>query len=143
MPDGSIMGGPGEDPFVAAGSGLKPEAATGGKFLSYADLRAQKPLYPDREATREIELRLTGNMERYIWSINGVKYADAEPIRLQYGERVRFKFVNETMMTHPMHLHGMWTIIDNGSGAGGGGAATEKTRDHKTAGGAAGGSRDD
>ena len=54
-------------------------------------------------------------MERYIWSINGVKESDAEPIRLQYGERVRFKFVNETMMTHPMHLHGMWSILDVGA----------------------------
>ena len=117
MPDGSIMGGPGKDPFYASGSGLVPDAAkTGGKFLSYKDLKAARPLYPDREATREIELRLTGNMERYIWSINGIKYEDAEPIRLKYGERVRFKFVNETMMTHPMHLHGMWSIIDNGTG---------------------------
>ena len=104
------------DAFYAPGSGLTPTAAAGGKFLSYADLRAQKPLYPDREATREIELRLTGNMERYFWSINGVKYSDAEPIRLRYGERVRFKFVNETMMTHPMHLHGMWSILDVGAG---------------------------
>jgi L-ascorbate oxidase len=104
------------DPFYASGSGLTPVAANGGTFLSYSDLRAQKPLYEDREPTREIELRLTGNMERYIWSINGVKFSDAEPIRLQYGERVRFKFVNETMMTHPMHLHGMWSILDTGKG---------------------------
>ncbi|GIA66736.1 copper resistance system multicopper oxidase [Vibrio kanaloae] len=104
------------DPFYAAGSGLIPTAANGGKFLSYSDLRAQKPLYEDREPTREIELRLTGNMERYTWSINGIKYEDAEPLRLQYGERVRFKFVNETMMTHPMHLHGMWTILDVDAG---------------------------
>ena len=104
------------DPFYAPGSGLTPRAANGGKFLSYADLKAQKPLYKDREATREIELRLTGNMERYAWSINNVKYEDADPIVLQYGERVRFKFVNETMMTHPMHLHGMWSILDNGNG---------------------------
>ena len=130
MPDGSQMEGmnhggmpgmdhsgmAGGDPFYAPGSGLTPEAADGGKFLSYADLKARAPLYPDREATREIELRLTGNMERYIWSINGVKYEDAEPIRLRYGERGRFKFVNETMMTHPMHLHGMWSILDTGSG---------------------------
>ena len=116
MPDGTIMGGPSEDPYYAAGSGLKPTAANGGKFLSYADLKAQKPLYEDREATREIEMRLTGNMERYSWSINGIKYEDSEPIRLQYGERVRFKFVNETMMTHPMHLHGMWSILDNDKG---------------------------
>jgi L-ascorbate oxidase len=104
------------DPFYAAGSGLVPVAANGGKFLSYGDLKAQKPLYAERPATREIELRLTGNMERYSWSINGVKYEDAEPIRLKYGERVRFKFVNETMMTHPMHLHGLWSILDTGQG---------------------------
>ncbi|MBL6597874.1 MAG: copper resistance system multicopper oxidase [Alphaproteobacteria bacterium] len=127
MPDGTMMkdgkmdhGAHGAmaagDPFYAAGSGLTPVAANGGKFLSYKDLRAQKPLYKLRDATREIELRLTGNMERYSWSINDVKYEDAEPIRLQYGERVRFKFVNETMMTHPMHLHGMWSILDTGKG---------------------------
>ncbi|WP_417836320.1 copper resistance system multicopper oxidase [Thalassospira tepidiphila] len=104
------------DPFYAAGSGLIPAAANGGKFLSYGDLKAQKPLYAERPATREIELRLTGNMERYSWSINGVKYEDADPIRLKYGERVRFKFVNETMMTHPMHLHGLWSILDTGQG---------------------------
>ena len=129
MPDGSTMAGADHsghggmamamenaDPFYAVGSGLMPTAANGGKFLSYADLRAQKPLYEHREATREIELRLTGNMERYTWSIDGVKYADADPIRLQYGERVRFTFVNETMMSHPMHLHGMWSILDAGQG---------------------------
>jgi L-ascorbate oxidase len=135
MPDGTVMQGmnhgsagqgqmdhsahgmmAGGDPFYAPGSGLTPTAANGGKFLSYNDLRAQRPLYEHREATHEIELRLTGNMERYIWSINGIKYADAEPIRLTYGERVRFKFVNETMMTHPMHLHGMWSILDTGKG---------------------------
>lgn len=107
---------PPRDPFYAPGSGLIPSAANGGKFLSYADLRAQKPLYAERQPTREIELRLTGNMERYTWSINGIKYEDADPIRLHYGERVRFKFVNETMMTHPMHLHGMWSILDVGAG---------------------------
>ncbi|MBK1886209.1 copper resistance system multicopper oxidase [Marinobacter sp. DY40_1A1] len=111
MPEGGAS-----DPFYAKGSGLVPTAANGGKFLSYADLKAQKPLYEEREPAREIELRLTGNMERYTWSINGVKYEDAEPIRLKYGERVRFKFVNETMMTHPMHLHGMWSILDVGAG---------------------------
>ncbi len=110
-----LEGGP-SDPFYAPGSGLAPTAANGGKFLSYADLKAQKPLYEDRKPTRAIELRLTGNMERYSWSINGVKYEDADPIRLKYGERVRFKFVNTTMMTHPMHLHGMWSILDVGAG---------------------------
>ncbi len=105
-----------DDPFWAPGSGLQPRAASGGKFLSYADLRAQTPLYPHREADREIEIRLTGNMERYFWSINDLKHSQAEPIRLALGERVRFKFVNETMMTHPMHLHGMWSILDVGAG---------------------------
>jgi L-ascorbate oxidase len=117
MPDGTIMGGPSDDPFYANGSGVRPTPAKkNGKFLSYADLKAQRPLYAVRPPNREIELRLTGNMERYTWSINGVKYSDAEPIRLTYGERVRFKFVNETMMSHPMHLHGMWSILDTGSG---------------------------
>ena len=104
------------DPFYAPGSGLVPRAADGGRFLSYADLRAREPRYPLRPADREIEIRLTGNMERYFWSINKQIYPKAEPIRLRLGERVRFKFVNETMMTHPMHLHGMWTILDVGAG---------------------------
>ncbi|WP_428929666.1 copper resistance system multicopper oxidase [Marinibacterium sp. SX1] len=116
MPVVPSEGAPGAA-FYAPGSGLIPTAANGGKFLGYEDLTARKPLYRDRPATREIEIRLTGNMERYIWSIDGVKYEDADPIRLKYGERVRFKFVNETMMAHPMHLHGMWTIIDTGKGA--------------------------
>jgi len=106
----------GADPFYAPGSGLTPEAANGGKFLSYADLKTQNPLYADRPPTREIKLELTGNMERYMWSLNDVKYEDADPIVLQYGERVRFKFINTTMMTHPMHLHGMWSILDVGAG---------------------------
>lgn len=118
MGNGAAMGGMGSkgDPFYATGSGLMPMAANGGKFLSYQDLRATAPWYEDRQATREVEIRLTGNMERYIWSLNGVKFKDAEPIRLTYGERVRFKFVNETMMVHPMHLHGMWSILDTGKG---------------------------
>src|SRR3546814_13366523 len=95
------------DPFYAPGSGLTPKAANGGKLLSYADFKAQRPLYEVREPTREIEIRLTGNLERYFWSINDKKYSAAEPIRLQYCERVRFKFVNATMMAHPMHLHDM------------------------------------
>jgi L-ascorbate oxidase len=113
--DHSTMGGAKPDPFYAPGSGLMPKAANGGKFLSYSHLKAQKPLYKPRKPTREITIRLTGNMERYFWSINDTKYSKAEPIRLNFGERVRFKFVNETMMSHPMHLHGMWTILDNGA----------------------------
>ena len=107
----------GGDPFYAPGSGLTPKAYNGGKFLSYSDLRAARPLYRNRAPSRTIELRLTGNMERYIWSINDVKFDDADPIVLNYGERVRIRFINETMMAHPMHLHGMWSILDTGQGA--------------------------
>jgi CopA family copper-resistance protein len=116
--DHSNMAGMGakSDPFYAPGSGLAPKVVKNRKFLSYKDLKTQKKLYKFRKATREIELRLTGNMERYIWSINGKKYEDDEEIRLKYGERIRFKFVNETMMSHPMHLHGMWSILDTGAG---------------------------
>ena len=71
---------------------------------------------PEPREPSRLELRLTGNMERYMWSINGVKYGDAEPLRLKYGERVRIKFVNQTMMNHPIHLHGLWQILRNGQG---------------------------
>jgi L-ascorbate oxidase len=98
-------------------SGIAPAAANGGKVLVYGDLRSMKRYADYRPPDREIELRLTGNMERYFWSINGRKYSEAEPIRLKYGERVRFKFVNTTMMSHPMHLHGMWMQLDTGKKA--------------------------
>jgi L-ascorbate oxidase len=100
----------------APGSGLAPAKKAGEKFLVYGDLRAMRPYAGYRKPDREIELKLTGNMERYFWSINGKKYSEAEPIRLKFGERVRFKFVNTTMMAHPMHLHGMWMQLDNGTG---------------------------
>jgi len=96
-------------------SGIAPKAAKkGGKVLVYGDLKAMKPYADYRAPDREIEMKLTGNMERYFWSIDGVKFSDAEPIRLKYGERVRFTFVNQTMMSHPMHLHGMWMQLDTG-----------------------------
>lgn len=85
------------------------------KILTYADLRNLYPTADPREPEREIELHLTGNMARYMWSIDGVKYADAEPIELKYGERVRFTLVNDTMMNHPMHLHGMWSELETGN----------------------------
>jgi hypothetical protein len=62
----------------------------------------------------EIELHLTGNMGRYMWSINGVKHADVEPLRWKLGEHLRITFVNDTMMNHPMHLHGMWSDLETG-----------------------------
>ncbi|UMA67440.1 copper resistance system multicopper oxidase (plasmid) [Roseivivax marinus] len=105
------------DPTYVDGSGLIPRAYNGGKFLSYADLTAARPRYRYRKPSRTIEMRLTGNMERYIWSINDVKYSDSEPIVLNYGERVRIRFINETMMAHPMHLHGLWSLVDMGKGS--------------------------
>lgn len=89
----------------------------GDKALSYADLRYLGIQKDTREAEREILVRLGGNMERYIWTINGKKYADSGPINLNYGERVRLKFVNDTMMAHPMHLHGMFVQLENGQPA--------------------------
>ncbi|WP_020677976.1 copper resistance system multicopper oxidase [Geopsychrobacter electrodiphilus] len=88
----------------------------GRRVLSYADLRNLTPTLDQREPEREIQLHLTGNMARYMWSINGVKYADAEPLRFKYGERLRITFVNDTMMNHPMHLHGMWSELETGDG---------------------------
>lgn len=89
----------------------------GDKALSYADLRYLGIQKDTRQPEREILVRLGGNMERYIWTINGKKYADSGPINLNYGERVRLKFVNDTMMAHPMHLHGMFVQLDNGQPA--------------------------
>lgn len=86
----------------------------GRRVLTYADLRNLHPTKDKRQPTREIELHLTGNMSRYMWSIDGIKYADAQPIRLKYGERVRITFVNDTMMNHPMHLHGLWSELETG-----------------------------
>ncbi|MGD1807406.1 copper resistance system multicopper oxidase [Dapis sp. BLCC M126] len=91
---------------------------TGTRVLLYTDLRSLKPREDQRKAEREIELHLTGNMERYMWSFDGKKYSEAkEPIQFYNGERLRLTFVNDTMMEHPIHLHGMWMELDNGAGA--------------------------
>lgn len=89
----------------------------GRRVLTYADLHSVHPPEDNREPSREIELHLTGNMERYMWSFNGVKFSDAKPILLRYGERVRFVLVNDTMMTHPIHLHGLWSDLESPDGA--------------------------
>lgn len=86
----------------------------GRKVLTYADLKNLYPTSDPREPEREIELHLTGNMSRYMWSMNGIKFSDAEPLHLKYGERVRITLVNDTMMSHPMHLHGMWSELETG-----------------------------
>ncbi len=89
----------------------------GQKALSYADLRYAGVQKDQRQPQRTIDVRLGGNMERYIWTINEKKFSEAEPIRLKYGERVRLSFTNETMMAHPMHLHGMFVQLENGQPA--------------------------
>jgi CopA family copper-resistance protein len=93
------------------GAGLRNN---GRRVLTYADLRNLYPTPDPRDPEREIQLHLTGNMARYMWSINGIKYSDAEPLRFKYGERLRITFVNDTMMNHPMHLHGMWSDLETG-----------------------------
>ncbi len=86
----------------------------GRKVLTYADIRNLTPTIDRREPEREIQLHLTGNMSRYMWSMNGTRFADAEPLDLKYGERVRIVLVNDTMMTHPVHLHGVWSELETG-----------------------------
>ena len=86
----------------------------GNKALQYSDLQSLDPQKDTRAAEREIEIRLGGNMERYIWTINGKKFNETEPFKVKYGERIRLKFVNDSMMAHPMHLHGMFMQLENG-----------------------------
>lgn len=92
-------------------------APAGDKVLSYKDLKSLTPQADTRTPSREITVRLGGNMERYIWTLDGRKTAEAKPIELTYGERVKLTFVNETMMAHPMHLHGMFVALENGQPA--------------------------
>lgn len=89
----------------------------GNKALQYSDLQSLDPQKDTRAAEREIEIRLGGNMERYIWTINGKKFNEADPLVVKYGERIRLKFVNDSMMAHPMHLHGMFMQLENGQDA--------------------------
>ena len=95
------------------GTGLED---TGTRVLRYSDLRSLRPSEDLRPPGREIELHLTGNMERYMWGFDGKKFSEAEPITFHYGERVRLTLVNDTMMNHPIHLHGMFMELDTGAG---------------------------
>jgi len=117
----SLEMGPTVDMLVATprtdlddpGVGLR---GNGRRVLTYADLHT--PGAPISGAPqREIELHLTGHMERYIWSFDGKKFSDAQPIRLSHGEQVRITLINDTMMTHPIHLHGMWSELETPQGA--------------------------
>jgi len=99
------------DRLGEAGDGLD---GNGRRVLTYKDLRATRPGADPRPPSREITLHLTGNMMRYIWGFDGKKFSQAEPIRLALGERVRFTLINDTMMEHPIHLHGLWSELENG-----------------------------
>jgi len=95
------------------GIGLR---GNGRRVLTYADLESPFPDPDGREPSRTIELHLTGHMERFAWSFDGVKFSNAAPLVLTYGERVRIVLVNDTMMTHPIHLHGMWSDLEDEQG---------------------------
>ena len=88
------------------------------KVLNYSQLRSvgDEIMAEQRKPTREIEIHLTGNMERYIWALDGIMFKDAPPVNIKPGERVRITLVNDTMMNHPMHLHGMWSDLRMPSG---------------------------
>jgi len=95
------------------GVGLR---GNGRRVLTYADLRTVGGALDPRMPDREVELHLTGNMERFMWSLDGVKLNDAKPIHFRNGERLRVVLVNDSMMTHPMHLHGMWSELESPGG---------------------------
>lgn len=86
----------------------------GRRVLTYADIRARYRGVDPRPPTREIELHLTGNMERFIWGFNGEKFSQSRPVEIKLGERLRIVLVNDTMMEHPIHLHGLWSELENG-----------------------------
>ncbi|MCC4604095.1 copper resistance system multicopper oxidase [Xanthomonas campestris] len=88
----------------------------GRRVLRYGDLHSLFDDPDGRDPGREIELHLTGHMEKFAWSFDGVAFASAEPLRLRYGERLRIVLVNDTMMQHPIHLHGMWSDLEDADG---------------------------
>ncbi|MBN8873304.1 MAG: copper resistance system multicopper oxidase [Rhodospirillales bacterium] len=102
-----------QDRLGEAGTGLDNN---GRRVLRYTDLRALKPGDDKRPPSREIVLHLTGNMQRFIWGFDGKKFSEAQPIHLARNERVRFVLINDTMMEHPIHLHGLWSELENGEG---------------------------
>jgi FtsP/CotA-like multicopper oxidase with cupredoxin domain len=95
------------------GVGLR---ANGRRVLTYGDLHTLDGPLDAREPQREVELHLTGHMQRYMWSFDGRKFSESQPLRFRYGERLRIVLVNDTMMTHPIHLHGMWSEVENADG---------------------------
>ena len=90
------------------------DAPEGRRVLTYADLRATRPGSDPRSPSREVTLHLTGNMQRFMWGFDGKKFTEAGPLEFRRGERVRITLINDTMMEHPIHLHGLWSELDNG-----------------------------
>lgn len=88
----------------------------GRRVLTYADLKSTFADPDGREPSRTLTLHLTGHMEKFAWSFDGMAFAEAEPLRLEYGERVRIELVNDSMMSHPIHLHGMWSDLEDEHG---------------------------
>jgi CopA family copper-resistance protein len=88
----------------------------GRRVLTYADLRTLGGPIDARGPGRDIELHLTGHMERFLWSFNGRKFSEAEPLQFRHGERLRIVLINDTMMNHPIHLHGMWSEVESPHG---------------------------
>jgi CopA family copper-resistance protein len=88
----------------------------GRRVLTYGDLRSVAEDEDGRDPGRDVELHLTGHMEKFAWSFDGIPFAGAEPLRLNYGERMRIVLVNDTMMAHPIHLHGMWSDVEDADG---------------------------
>jgi CopA family copper-resistance protein len=88
----------------------------GRKVLSYAMLKSTFEDPDGRDPGRDIELHLTGHMEKFVWGFNGQKFSEVEPLRFNYGERLRIVLVNDTMMSHPIHLHGMWSDLEDEQG---------------------------
>jgi CopA family copper-resistance protein len=99
--------------LAEAGDGLD---GNGRRNLTYADLRSIRPNTQGGPPTRAIEFHLTGNMQRWIWGFNGKKFSEAGPIAVKLGERVRFVLINDTMMEHPIHLHGFLFEVENNQG---------------------------
>ncbi|GAB3099683.1 copper resistance system multicopper oxidase [Lysobacter terrae] len=95
------------------GIGLRDNGRT---VLSYSMLKSTFADPDGRDPGRDIELHLTGHMERFAWGFNGQKFSEVEPLRFNYGERLRIVLVNDTMMTHPIHLHGMWSDLEDEQG---------------------------
>jgi CopA family copper-resistance protein len=128
----STAGGPQQHPATESNNpGVDMQAATptarlddpgvglrnnGRRVLTYADLVSAFDDPDGRPPERTIELHLTGHMDRFVWSFDGIPFSGAQPIELHYGERVRFTLVNDTMMEHPIHLHGMWSDLENEAG---------------------------